>query len=136
MIIERTKVGFVSPAFRSCNTCTVSFDIWMSKGGVDTFFFIVHFLNDKWEPCHVIIGFFETTNTSKNAMAMHVSNVLAKHGLNILILAYVKDERNNLATMTFTLTSIVCCEILGLLVPLVGSCRGHVMSKCCQYATD
>jgi hypothetical protein len=29
----------------------------MSKGGVDTFFLIMHLLNDKWEPCHVTIGF-------------------------------------------------------------------------------
>jgi hypothetical protein len=35
-------------------------------------------------------------------MAMHVNNVLAKHGLNILVLAYVKDERKNLATMAST----------------------------------
>jgi hypothetical protein len=107
----------------------------MSKGGVDTFVFVVHFLNDKWEPCHVTINFFETTHTSRNAMAMHVNNVLAKHGLNIVVFAYVKDERNNLATMTSTGTFIVCCEILGLLVPFVGSCMGDATSNCCQYAT-
>ncbi len=84
----------------------------------------------------MIIRFFEATNTSKNAMAMQVSDVLAKHGFNILVHAYVKNERNNLTTMTSTLTSIVCCEIFGLLVTFVGSCRGHVMSKCCQYAID
>jgi hypothetical protein len=25
-------------------------------------------LNEKWEPCHVTIGFFETTNISKSAI--------------------------------------------------------------------
>jgi hypothetical protein len=29
---------------------------------MDTFVFIVHFLNDKWEPCDITIDFFETTN--------------------------------------------------------------------------
>jgi hypothetical protein len=34
----------------------------MSRGGVDTFVLIIHFLNDKWELCHVIEGFFEIAN--------------------------------------------------------------------------
>jgi len=83
----------------------------MSRGGVDTFILIVHFLNDKWEPCHVTIGFFEIANTSRSAMALQVNDVLAKHGLNACVLAYVKDERSNLSTMTFVLTSVVFCEV-------------------------
>jgi hypothetical protein len=46
---------------------------------------------------HVTIGFFEIINTYGNAMAIHVDDVLAKHGLNTHVLAYVKDERSNLA---------------------------------------
>jgi hypothetical protein len=38
--------------------------------------------------------------------------------------------------MTFPLTFIVSYEVLGLLAPFVGSCSGHAMSKCCQYALD
>ncbi len=38
--------------------------------------------------------------------------------------------------MTNSLTSIVSCEALGLQTPFVGSCWGHIMSKCTQYATD
>jgi hypothetical protein len=70
----------------------------MSRGGIATFVLIIHFLNDK---CHVIIEFFETTNKSGNAMVIQMNNVFAKHGLSIHILAYVKNEGNNLATMTF-----------------------------------
>jgi hypothetical protein len=33
--------------------------------------------------------------------------------------------------MTFPLTLVVSCEVLGLLAPFVGSCWGHAMSKCC-----
>jgi hypothetical protein len=54
----------------------------MSRGNIDTFVFIVHFLNDKWEPCHVTITFFEMANKFGNAMAIQVNDVLAKHGLN------------------------------------------------------
>lgn len=28
------------------------------------------------------------------------------------------------------------CQILGMLTPFVGPWWGHVMSKCCQYATN
>jgi hypothetical protein len=69
-IVERTKERFVSPTLHSCNTCTVPFNLWMSRGGVDIFVFIMHFLNDKWEPCHVTIGFFEITDTYGSAMAL------------------------------------------------------------------
>jgi hypothetical protein len=47
---------------KSCNSCTMSFDLWMLRARMDTFVFIVHFLNDKWEPCDTTIDFFETTN--------------------------------------------------------------------------
>jgi hypothetical protein len=42
----------------SCNTCIVSFDLGMSRAGLDIFVLIVHFLNDKLELCHVIVGLF------------------------------------------------------------------------------
>jgi hypothetical protein len=47
MITERTKKTFVYLALQSCNTCTISFDLWMSREGINTFILIVHFLNDK-----------------------------------------------------------------------------------------
>jgi len=57
-IIEKTKEKYIYLTLESCNTCMISFDLWMSRAIVDTFVLIVHFLNDKWEPCHVTIGFF------------------------------------------------------------------------------
>jgi len=55
----------------------------MSRVGVDTFVMIVHFLNNKWEPYHIIVGFFETINIFGNAMALKVNDVLAKYGFNV-----------------------------------------------------
>ncbi len=108
VITKQTKEMFISPTLHSCNTCIVSFDLWMSRGGVYTFVFIMHFLNDNWwEPCHVIVGFFEIANTSRNAIVLQENNVLVKHMFDIYVFAYVRDERNNLSTMTFILTSIV-----------------------------
>jgi hypothetical protein len=60
-----------------------------------------------------------------------MNEVLTTYGLNVKILAYVKDEGNNLSTMTSALTSVVSCELLGLITPFIGSCWGHAMSKCC-----
>jgi hypothetical protein len=37
--------------------------------------------------------------------------------------------------MTNALTFFVSCETSGLQTPFVGSCWGHAMSKCTQYAT-
>jgi hypothetical protein len=47
----------------------------MSRGGVNKFVLIVHFLNDKWEPCHVTIGFFEIVDTFRNAMILQMNDV-------------------------------------------------------------
>jgi hypothetical protein len=76
----------------------------MSKGGMETFVLIVHFLNHNWEPNHITIGLFETTNKFGAAMAIQVNEVLATYGLNVKLLAYVKNEGNNLTTMTTALT--------------------------------
>jgi hypothetical protein len=40
-VAKKTKENFVSISFASCITCTMSFDLWMLKGGVDTFVLIV-----------------------------------------------------------------------------------------------
>jgi hypothetical protein len=63
----------------SCHTCTLSFDLWMSKGGVNTFVLIAQFLNDKWELCQVTWGFFEIVDTSRNVMVLQMNDLLAKH---------------------------------------------------------
>ncbi len=91
---KRTKEKFVSLALDSCITWTSSFDLWMSQGGVDIFVFIVHFSNDKWEPYHVIVRFYKTTNASKSAMPMQANDLFAKHGFNVHVIAY------NLSSMT------------------------------------
>jgi hypothetical protein len=91
-IIEKMKEKYLSSALDSCNTCMVSFDLWMFRARVDTFVFIVHFLDDKWEPCHVTIGFFEIVKISGNAMVLQLSEVLAKHGLDVQVIVYVKDD--------------------------------------------
>jgi hypothetical protein len=45
-------------------------------------------------------------------MALQVNEVLTKHGLNVRGIAYIKDKRGNLSTMTQALISIISCERL------------------------
>jgi len=66
----------------------------------------MHFLNNKQEPYHITIGFFEITNTFESAMALQVNAIPAKHKFNVCVLVYVKDERSNVFTMTFSLPLI------------------------------
>jgi hypothetical protein len=107
----------------------------MSKGGLDIFVLIVHFLNHNWEPNHVTIWLFETTNTYGAIMAIQVNEVLTTYGLNAKNSAYVKYESSNLITMTTTLTFIVSCKILKLITPfvyreLLGACNVQMLPIC------
>jgi hypothetical protein len=45
-------------------------------------------------------------------MVLQVNVMLAKHGFNVQVIAYVKDKGGNLSTMTQALISIVSCERL------------------------
>jgi hypothetical protein len=60
---------------------------------------------------HVKIGFFETTWTSKIIVVLQVNDVLPKHGLNVQVLACVKDEGRNFSIMIIISTLVVSCEV-------------------------
>jgi hypothetical protein len=79
--------------------------------------------------CHVTINLFETIETFGAAMAIQVNEVLVAYGFNTKILAYVKDEGNNLSIMTTALTFIVSYQELRLTTPLIRSYWGHAMSS-------
>jgi hypothetical protein len=92
----------------------MNFDLCMVKGGVDIFVLIVHFLNDKWEFCHVTMGFFKIIETTEGVLALQMNNLLVKHRPNVHVLVYVKDQANNLSIMIFifTLIYIFCCRLV------------------------
>jgi len=125
-LAKKTKKKF---NFEAYDTCMVSFDLWMSRE-LDTFVLIIHFWDHNWEFGHVKIGLFETTKTSRTAMAIQMNEVLATYRFNVKIFAYVKDVGNNLSTITIALTFIVSCKVLGLTTPFIRSYWGHAMSKC------
>jgi hypothetical protein len=55
-------------------------------------------------------------------MALQMNDVRAKHRLNVHVLAYFENEGVNFSTMTFALTFVVSCEVMGLFVPFIGTC--------------
>jgi hypothetical protein len=62
----------------------------------------------------VIIGLFETIETSGQALAKSLIELLDKYGLRKKIIAFVKDEGSNLNAMINALKSIVNYESLRL----------------------
>jgi hypothetical protein len=44
-------------------TLLASFDLWMFRGGMDTFALVINYLNESWMPQHVTIGIFEVHET-------------------------------------------------------------------------
>jgi hypothetical protein len=59
---------------------------------------------------HIIIGWFETFEPSRQTLVRSLQDLLKQYGLTIWfqnIFAYVKDENANLNTMTTTLKLII-----------------------------
>jgi hypothetical protein len=69
-------------------------------------------------------------------MAGKQHSLLEKYDLMHCMIAFVKDEGNNLMFMATTLYSIVDCCPLKLQRVYEGPCFGHIMSKAYQYVTN
>ncbi len=54
----------------------MSFDLSMLKRIVHTFVLIVQFLDDKWELCHVTMGFLKIVETIKGVLALQMNDLL------------------------------------------------------------
>jgi hypothetical protein len=85
------------------------------KGTYDIFALGIKFFGRNWQPKHIIVGLFEAMDTSDQALAKDLIELLRKYNLKKKIIAYVKDEGSNLNTsMTTTLKFVINCNILGL----------------------
>jgi hypothetical protein len=85
---------------------TTSFDLWMSKSTYDIFALVINFLDENWQPKKLIIGFFEATKTTCQALSRNLRKLLDSYGLRNKIIIYVKDEGVNLNFMTINLLLI------------------------------
>jgi hypothetical protein len=63
-----------------------------------------------------------------------VNDLLAKHGINVHDITYVKDEKGDFSTMISILTFVVSYEVLGLSTPfcrdLLGPCDVQALPMC------
>ncbi len=74
---------------------------------MDTFALAINYLNDFWMPHHVTIVLFEVHETTWLSMASQLHSLLENYDLMHHMIAFVKDEGNNLMFMVTTLCSIV-----------------------------
>jgi hypothetical protein len=81
----------------------------MSKGGMDTFALVINYLNDSWTPMHVTIGLFKVHEIRWLSMVEQLHTSLEKYDLMNYVIAFVKDENNNLMSMVIELHSIIDC---------------------------
>lgn len=49
----------VLPKLVSATIVSTSFDLFMSKGAVNTLALVINYLIKTWEPMHIVIEFFE-----------------------------------------------------------------------------
>jgi hypothetical protein len=103
----------------------------MFKGANDVFSLVIIFVSNDCQPKHVTISLFETTKTTRQALAKSLTKLLEKYGLRKKIIAYVKDEGFNFNAMTSYLKFVVNCESFGIEKSFQGTCLGHAFSKAC-----
>jgi hypothetical protein len=103
------------------------------KGVVDIFALVINFINESWNRIDVNVSLFEVDETNGKNMVVHFKSLLSNFGLMHHVIAFMKDEDNNLNTMATALRSIIICQPLKFNQVYEGTCFGHVMSKVCQY---
>jgi len=134
-MVSKIMDNHVFLALIHCFICIASFDLWMSHVGYNILM-VISFIDFAWQCVHIIMGLFEIQNTSGVNIVEQMKSLLGSFGLLDKVMAYVKDEGNNLASLIIALTLIASCSTLKLVSPFIGSCFHHVMSKATQYAID
>jgi hypothetical protein len=131
IMVTKSMDIHVLPKLGGATTISTSFDLWISRGRIDTFSLVINYFSEAWEHVHATIGLFEVNETTGSCMAQQLQSLLEKFGLIHQVLAFVKNEGSNLASMATTLCSIVDCELLYLprfmkALLLVMCCPKHV----------
>jgi hypothetical protein len=110
IMIKKTMDKHVSWNLTFTIIVFVSFDFWMSHGGVDVFYLIINIFEFSRVPTHVIVGLFEMNKTTRWFIDVQLQSLLEKFGLLHWVIVFLKDEGINMTTMKTTLHSIIDCE--------------------------
>jgi len=68
----------VFPKFTSATIVYISFDLWMLRGGVDTFTLVINYLIEVWELMHVTVGLLKVNETTSLYMAQQLQSLVEK----------------------------------------------------------
>jgi hypothetical protein len=49
-MVTKCKNMHVLPKLANATTISISFDLWMSRGGIDMFALVINYLTKAWEP--------------------------------------------------------------------------------------
>jgi hypothetical protein len=79
--VEKTSQMYVLPTLVKCHFATTGFDLWMFKRTYDVFALVIYFLGSDWQPKHVTIGLFKGIETTSQALAINLIELLDKYGL-------------------------------------------------------
>jgi hypothetical protein len=136
--VTKIKEKCVFITIVSCITCIVYFGFWMLGVGYDMLVLVVNFINNSWEPTHLIVGVFQVQNIIVVAMTNQVIFLFNSFDLLNKIIVYVKSKGLNLNTLIKGLKFIVYvyCSPFQLLAPFIKLCFSHAKSKVVQYAID
>jgi hypothetical protein len=74
-MVQKTLDLHVFPNLSFVATIACSFDLWMCRGVVDTFTLVIIFLNESWNPIHVIVGLFEVDETNGKSMVVQLESL-------------------------------------------------------------
>jgi hypothetical protein len=80
-LVKKTSQMYVFLALVECHFATMSFDLQMFKRAYDVFALVIKFLGSDWQPKHVTIGLFKAIETTSQALARKLIELLDKYGL-------------------------------------------------------
>lgn len=83
---------------------------------------VVNYVDDEWQSRHMTVGLFEALDTLRFVVAEVVKCMLQPSQLANKVVAYVKDDSSNLATLVASLSSMVAYMPFGMTLPHVGTC--------------
>ncbi len=69
-MVQKTMDLHMLPNLETITIVFASFDLCMSKGGVNTFVLIINYLDEGWTPRHVTMKLFEVHEITSNAMVL------------------------------------------------------------------
>ncbi len=73
--MEKTKQVHVLPKLGNCIFAT-NLDLGMSKGAHAIFALVINFLGFDWQPKQMLIGFFETIETTRQTLVTNLTKLL------------------------------------------------------------